>query len=158
MTQPGYLKVAIATNSLTDADANFAAARQLVIYDVTTDDAVFVDALQFAPKPAGDDVSDPKAEGSGKGRNGGACKMDNIADEGVVLDIVSRKVEALKECGVLFTLGLSDPQAVKVHEADCFPVKMEKSRPIDEVLERLQTMMRGNPPLWLCRALRYRAA
>ena len=63
-------------------------------------------------------------------------------------------VDAVSGCSVLFTMGLSDVQAVKVHNAGVFPVKMEHPRAIADVIDRLQLMLRDNPPLWMVRALK----
>ena len=61
---------------------------------------------------------------------------------------------ALAGCSILITRGISDLAAMRVKSADIFPVKTEGTHDIDAVLERLQTMLNGNPPLWLRRVLR----
>ena len=50
--------------------------------------------------------------------------------------------------------GISDLAAMRVKSADIFPVKTEGTHDIDAVLERLATLLNGNPPLWLRRVLR----
>lgn len=146
MMEEGYLKVAITTNSLLRVDADFISAKQLVIYDVTKDGHEFVDAIHFGPGGA--------KRKSGKGPGGGTgCSMED-QDDGKSLDRLSSMVEALEGCSVLFTMGLSDLQAVKVKNAKVFPVKMEHPRDISEVIERLQIMLDGEPPLWMVRALK----
>ena len=79
--------------------------------------------------------------------------MDDLTN-GVTTGRMAERVEALGGCSVLFTLGLSDLHAVHVKRRGIFPVKMEKSRSVDDVVESLQTMLKNNPPLWLRRALR----
>lgn len=145
MSDIGHIKIALTTNSLTDVDADFASARQMVFYDVTYDTAEFLDAVSFAPgaPPQG-----------GKGPGGGAgCSGAGMEDAGG--DLTDRKIAALEGCGVLFTRKLSDFAAVRMHGAKVFPVKMESPREIGAVIEHLQSMMNNRPPLWLRKALGY---
>ncbi len=55
---------------------------------------------------------------------------------------------------MLFTLGLSDLAAVRVHNLRVFPVKSETRRDIDEVIANVQRLMNTAPPLWLRRVMR----
>jgi nitrogen fixation protein NifX len=150
MHSAGHIKIAITTNSLTEVDAGFANAGQVVVYNVSSEDAEFLDCVQFrggsrlglAPGEA------KKGPGGGKG-----CAMDDLSN-GVPTDRMLERVEAIAGCGVLFTLGLSDLHAVHVKRRGVFPVKMEESRSVDDVVASLQTMLKNNPPLWLRRALR----
>lgn len=145
MSEIGHIKIALTTNSLTDVDADFASARQMVFYDVAYDTAEFLDAVTFAPgKPAGK-----------KGPGGGAgCSAGDGAEEAVG-DLTDQKINALDGCAVLFTRKLSDFAAVRVRDARVFPVKMDTQREIGEVIDQLQKMMNNSPPLWLRKALGY---
>ncbi|PWC42402.1 NifB/NifX family molybdenum-iron cluster-binding protein [Azospirillum sp. TSO22-1] len=143
MSDIGHIKIALTTNSLTDVDADFASARQMVFYDVSYDSAEFLDAVQFGPG---------KAAG-GKGPGGGAgCSGPGTEEAG---DLTDQKIGALAGCAVLFTRRLSDFAAVRVRDAKVFPVKMETPREVGAVIEQLQAMMNRNPPLWLRKALGY---
>ena len=75
-------------------------------------------------------------------------------DDGTGRDPLVERVEALNGCSVLFTLGLSDLAAVRVHNNRVFPVKSETVRDIDDVIANLQRLMRNSPPLWLRRVMR----
>ena len=44
-----HLRIALTTNSLVKVDANFAAAKQVVFYDVDRDGSEFVDVVHFTP-------------------------------------------------------------------------------------------------------------
>lgn len=148
MPRPGYVKIALTSNDLITVDANFQAARQVVFYDVAEDSAEFLDCMQF--KGAG---RAGKGPGGGKGANGGFCWMEEMGEESEDgPDPLSARVDALAGCGILFTRGLSDPAAVRIHANKVFPVKMERRREIDDVIAHLQEMMR-HPPLWLKKAL-----
>lgn len=140
-----HLRIAITTNSLVALDANFVAARQMVFYDVSRDASEFVDVVHFSRSGKA-----KKGPGGGKG-----CVMDDMEDDdGTGFDPMTERVASLADCSVLFTMGLSDLAAVRVHAIKVFPVKSEKSRSIDEVIANVQHMMRDTPPLWLRRLLR----
>lgn len=145
MNEIGHLKIAITSNDLLQVDANFATAKQIVIYDVTYDEASFLDVVQFKGGGKGDGK---------RGPGGGGCSMGDPTG-GASVDQIQLRVDALEGCAVLFTLALSDFAAVKVKNAGVFPVKMQHPREIDEVVEHLQRMMQNNPPLWLRKALGY---
>lgn len=145
-----HLRIAITTNSLIQCDANFAAAKQVVFYDVTRDSSEFVDVVHFRRG-----AKAKKGPGGGVGMKAGGCVMDDMEDDdGKGRDPLVERVEALKGCSVLFTLGLSDLAAVRVHNNRIFPVKSEKVRDIDEVIANVQRLMGGSPPLWLRRVMR----
>lgn len=140
-----HLRIAITTNSLIDLDANFVAARQMVFYDVSLEASEFVDVVHFSRSGRAQ-----KGPGGGKG-----CVMDDMDDDdGTGFDPMTERVASLAGCSVLFTTGLSDLAAVRVHALKVFPVKAEMVRPIDEVIANVQRMMQGTPPLWLRRVLR----
>jgi hypothetical protein len=143
MTTP-YLRVAMFTNSLVRVDANFAAAKQVVLYDVRSDGHAFVDVVPFGRKAK-------KGPGGGKG-----CVMDDMEDDdGTGVDPLTERVEALDGCSVLFTLGLSDLAAVRVHAKKIFPVKSAHVREIDDVLEQVRALLAAaSPPLWVRRVMR----
>ncbi|QGM44272.1 NifB/NifX family molybdenum-iron cluster-binding protein [Methylocystis heyeri] len=143
-----HLRIAITTNSLISLDANFVVAKQFAFYDVSVDDSEFVDVVQFARGGKG------KAQGGGMANNGGRCIMDDMEnDDGAGYDPLLDRVAALEGCGILFTLGLSDLAAVRVHDLRVFPVKSERVRPIDDVIAQVQSMMVGVQPLWMRRAI-----
>lgn len=138
-----HLRIAITTNSLIQCDANFAAAKQMVFYDVNTETSEFVDVVHFRRRAK-------KGPGGGRG-----CVMDDMEDDdGKGRDPLVERVDAVQGCSILFTLGLSDLAAVRVHNSRVFPVKSEKIRDIDEVIANVQRMLTSNPPLWLRRVMR----
>jgi len=145
-----HVKIAVTTNGLTQVDANFAGAKNVVFYNVSHNSSEFLDIVQF--KPGGK----KGGEGKGAGKGGGCSMMDNDDEATDGVDPLTARVEALKGCAVLFTKGIGDPAAVRVHAQKVFPVKMEAVRDIDEVIHNMQRMMSAaTPPLWLRRALGY---
>ncbi len=142
-----HLRIAVTTNSLVQLDANFAAAKQVVFYDVAEDQSEFVDVVHF--------TGGRRGPGGGKAKASGTCVMEDMGDDdGTGRDPMTERVEALAGCSVLFTLGLSDLAAVRVHNAKVFPVKSEKVRDIDDVIANVQRLMKGVPPLWMRRVMR----
>ncbi len=157
MHETGHLKVAITTDNLFQVDADFISARQVVFYDVTRDSSEFTDVIQFgggAANIAGNVAGNGAGAPKGSGKNGGACCGGGPLDDGKSVDRMTAMVDAVAGCSVLFTLGLSDLQAVKVKDVGVFPVKMEHCRDIADVIDRLQAMLSDNPPLWMVRALK----
>ena len=147
-----HLRIAVTTDSMVKVDANFVAAKQFVLYDVSADESEFVDVVHFARGGKG------KAKGGGKENNGGRCIMDDMEDDdGTGRDPLVERVMALDGCSVLFTLGLSDVAAVRVNELKVFPVKSETVRAIDDVIAQVQAMMIGSKPLWMRRAISRRS-
>ncbi len=143
-----HLRIAITSDSLLNLDANFVAAKQFLLYDVSLDDSEFVDAVQFSRRSKG------KAKGGGKEANGGKCIMDDMEDDdGTGYDPLTERVKSVDGCSVLFTMGLSDVAAVRVNELKVFPVKSERHRPVEEVIAQVQSMMAGKQPLWMRRAI-----
>jgi len=144
-----HLRVAVTTDSLIKVDANFVAAKQMVFYDVSADESEFVDVVHFSR-------GGKKGPGGGAGMaGGGCCMMDDMGDDdGEGHDPIVERVEALRDCSILMTSGISDLAAVRVSDVNVFPVKSERVREIDEVIDAVQTMLRGNPPLWVRRVMR----
>jgi nitrogen fixation protein NifX len=120
------LRVAIATQDLRTLNAHFGSARRFAVYDVTPNEARFVEAVSFG------DVSD---------------ETGAHADDGT--DRIGAKVAALAGCHLLFVLAIGGPAAAKVVGAHIHPVKLPAPEPIDAILARVQAMMSGNPPPWL---------
>ena len=142
------IKIAITTNDLVRVDSGFLTARTFVLYDVGHEDSAFVDCVQF-----GAASTDPSGATTGRGPGGGrGCSMGDMAS-GSSTERIAQRVAALEGCGILFTCTLNDVQAVAVHQAKVYPVKLERPRSISETIDHLQSMMRKRPPLWLRRAM-----
>lgn len=123
------LRIAIATQDMNNLNAHFGSAKKFAVYDVTTTDHRFIEAFGF------DDVT----EQSGK--------HNDIDDK------ITPKVEALTGCALLFVLAIGGPAAAKVVRAGIHPVKVKDREPITDVIERVQTMLKGTPPPFLRKIL-----
>lgn len=126
----GAVRVAFATQDLHTLDAHFAGARNLAIYEVAPAGWRFLEAVRF------DDAS---------GEDGVHESPD---------DRVGARLEALAGCALLFVLAIGGPAAARVVGLRIHPVKVPKPEPITDILDRVQTMLAGNPPPWLRKVLR----
>jgi len=124
------LRIAIATNDLKTLNAHFGSARRFAVYDVTPSEFRFIEALSFI-EVSGEDSNHP-TDGD---------------------DRIGPKVEALTGCNLLFVLAIGGPAAAKVVGARIHPVKLPAPEPIAAVITKVQTMMVGNPPPWLRKAM-----
>jgi len=141
-----HLRIAITTNSLLHMDVNFAAAKQMVVYDVDRERSEFVDVVPFLRGAK-------RGPGGGPDADGKCPMMDMEDDDGTGVDPTIERVEALKGCSVLFTMEMSDLAAMRVHQAKVFPVKSYQQRSIDEIIGQLQELLNTSPPLWLRRVM-----
>lgn len=137
-----HVKVALTTNSLTEVDADFVSARQILIYDVSANGVTFLDAVQFDGRPPG-----TRGPGGGVG-----CSAGDPLD-GASVEAMEAKFASLKGCGILFTQRLNDFAAVRIHEGATYPVKMEHKRDVAQVLDQVQRLIRDSPPRWLRKRL-----
>ncbi|WOS66935.1 MULTISPECIES: nitrogen fixation protein NifX [Sinorhizobium] len=129
-SKPGSLRVAIATQDMKSLNAHFGSATRFAVYEVTSDDWSFVEAVAF------EDVSDESGKHGSEGD-----------------DRITPKVEALKGCHLLFCLAIGGPSAAKVVSAKIHPIKVLQPQSIEDVLTRTQTMLRTAPPPWLRKVL-----
>jgi nitrogen fixation protein NifX len=127
----GSLLVAFATQDLHQVDAHFGSARKLAIYEIGPDDYRFVEAMEF------DSVSEETGE---------------HADDGD--DRLGAKIEALKGCAMLFVLAIGGAAAARVVNSRIHPVKVPRPEAITDVIDRIQTMLRGTPPPWMRKLVR----
>lgn len=142
MAQVGHVRVALTTNNLTDVDADFSSAKQILFYDVSGEGVSFVDAAQFEGRP-------PGARGPGGGS--GCSAMDPL--DGGTAESMTARFRAVEDCGVLFTRRLTDFAAVRIHGHGTFPVKMDSKRGVEDVVRQLQHLIATNPPRWLRKRL-----
>ncbi len=124
------MRVAFATQDLRSMNAHFAGARNLAIYTVTADGYQFVEAIRF-------DVA--------SGQDG----VHADADE----DRITPRIDAIEGCTLLFVLAIGGPAAARVVNRRIHPMKLPHPEPIDQLLERVQTMLKTAPPPWLRRAM-----
>lgn len=124
------MRIAFATQDLKTLDAHFAGARNLAIYEVDADSCRLVEAVRFD---------------AGSNEDGVHADVDE--------DRITPRVDAIEGCALLFVLAIGGPAAAKVVNRRIHPVKVPQPEPIDQVIERVQTMLRTAPPPWLRKAM-----
>jgi nitrogen fixation protein NifX len=130
-SEDAMLKVAFATQDLRTLDAHFASARNIAIYEVAAESYRFLEAIHF--------------EGA-SGENGIHTEPGD--------DRITPRIEAIDGCALLFVLAIGGPAAARVVSRRIHPVKLPRPEPIGDICERVRTMLNGNPPPWLRRAVR----
>jgi nitrogen fixation protein NifX len=122
------VRVAIASRDGKALDAHFGFAERLLVYEVTRRAHRLTQVVTCAPEDAAPEPFESE-------------------------DRISAKVAALAGCHLLFVLAIGPPAAAKVIRANIYPIKVDAPEGIPHVISRVQTMIRGNPPAWLRKAL-----
>ena len=119
------MKVAFCTENLTDVDAHFGWAKKIAIYEVEAGSSQLVEVAEFA---------------------------GNLAEDGTEDKLVP-KLEAIKDCAILYVAAIGGSAAAQVIKLGVHPVKAPTPQPIAEIITRLQEVLKGTPPPWLRKAL-----
>ena len=119
------MKVAFATEDGRHVDAHFGWAKSIAIYDVTPEEFHFVTTFKF--------------EG-------------NLQEDGNE-DKLGPKLEAIRDCAILYVAAIGGSGAARVVARNIHPVKVAETQAIEAILLRLQTVLAGTPPPWLRKAL-----
>jgi nitrogen fixation protein NifX len=115
------MKVAFATQDLERVDAHFGWAKNIAIYDLTPDSYSFVESVAFS----------------------GDLQEDGNEDK------LQPKLTALKDCSILYVAAIGGSGAARVVAQNIHPMKVPQPEKITDLLEKLQVVLRGNPPPWL---------
>ena len=119
------MKVAFATESLHTVDAHFGWASKIVIHEVTPQGHQLLEVFQF------------------KGE---------LAEDGSE-DKLLPKLEAIRDCAILYVAAIGGSAAAKVVNLKVHPIKVAQPEPIAELLQKLQAVLAGTPPPWLRKVL-----
>ncbi|MCC8954536.1 nitrogen fixation protein NifX [Bradyrhizobium sp. Pear77] len=119
------MKVAFATQDLRRVDAHFGWAKNIAIYDVAPGGHVFLKAVEFE----------------------GDLREDGNDDK------LAPKIEAIKDCAILYVAAIGGAGAARVVANKIHPIKMNKPEDILVLLEKLEHVLKGTPPPWLRKAM-----
>jgi nitrogen fixation protein NifX len=119
------MKVAFATQDLKRVDAHFGWAKNIAIYDINPDGHKFVEAIQFD----------------------GDLKEDGNEDK------LAPKIEAIKDCAILYVAAIGGSGAARVVANNIHPMKVNQPEDILSLVEKLEGVLKGTPPPWLRKAL-----
>ncbi|MBG0802575.1 MULTISPECIES: nitrogen fixation protein NifX [Methylocystis] len=119
------MKVAFATQDLKRVDAHFGWAKNIAIYEIGPEGHEFVEAIQFD----------------------GDLKEDGNEDK------LAPKIDAIKDCAILYIAAIGGSGAARVVANNIHPMKVNQPEAISDLLDKLQEVLRGVPPPWLRKAL-----
>jgi nitrogen fixation protein NifX len=119
------MKIAFATQDLKRVDAHFGWAKNIAIYDVSPEGHHFLGAVQFD----------------------GDLQEDGNEDK------LAPKLEAIKDCAILYVAAIGGSGAARVVAKNIHPVKVNQPEDIGVILIKLEEVLKGSPPPWLRKAL-----
>jgi nitrogen fixation protein NifX len=119
------MKIAFATQDLKRVDAHFGWAKNIAIYEIGPEGHEFVEAIQFD----------------------GDLKEDGNEDK------LAPKIDAIKDCAILYVAAIGGSGAARVVANNIHPMKVNQPEAISDLLDKLQEVLRGVPPPWLRKAL-----
>jgi nitrogen fixation protein NifX len=119
------MKVAFATQDLKRVDAHFGWAKNIAIYDIRPESHSFLEAIAFD----------------------GDLKEDGNEDK------LAPKIEAIKDCAILYVAAIGGSGAARVVANNIHPMKVNQPEDISDLVVKLQDVLKGSPPPWLRKAL-----
>lgn len=121
----GNMKVAFATQDLKRVDAHFGWAKNIAIYEISPEGYQFLEAVQFE----------------------GDLQEDGNEDK------LAPKLEAIKDCAILYVAAIGGSGAARVVASNIHPMKVNQPEEITDLLVKLCDVLAGRPPPWLRKAL-----
>ena len=119
------MKIAFATEDGKHINAHFGWAKKIAIYEVSPEHCCFDHNVEF----------------------GGSLEEDGDEDK------LGPKLEAIKDCAILYVAAIGGSGAARVVAKNVHPVKVAETQAIEDTLQQLQKVLSGNPPPWLRKAL-----
>ncbi|MCM0083117.1 nitrogen fixation protein NifX [Geomonas sp. Red32] len=117
------MKIAFTSKTGELIDLHFGQAENFYIWEVGPEDAHFVETVSV-------------------GEHGG--------DEE---DRIAARATLLSGCAVVYTMQIGGPAAAKLVAKRIHPMKTNTEVSLKESVERMQEVLRGNPPPWLRKAM-----
>ena len=119
------MKVAFSTQDLKRVAAHFGWAKNISIYELTQKDWTFIETVQFD----------------------GDLKEDGDEDK------LAPKLEAIKDCALLYVAAIGGSAAARVVAHKIHPIKVSEPEVIEDVLAKLRDVLNGTPPPFLRKAM-----
>lgn len=116
------MKVAFTTSTGTMIDENFRTAKSFVVWDLAPRQACYVRTVFVEER--------------------GNRQDDRIAV----------RAEAIADCAIVCTKGISGPAAAKLAARNVHPLKADCAG-VEEMIGKLQRVLKENPPPWLKKAM-----
>jgi nitrogen fixation protein NifX len=68
-------------------------------------------------------------------------------------DKIAARAKILSDCAIVYTMQIGGPAAAKLVSQKIHPMKTGSEVSLNETVERIQEVLRGNPPPWLRKAM-----
>jgi nitrogen fixation protein NifX len=68
-------------------------------------------------------------------------------------DRIGARADVLRECAIVYTMQIGGPAAAKLVARKIHPMKTGTEVPVQEIVAKLQEVLKGNPPPWLRKAM-----
>jgi nitrogen fixation protein NifX len=117
------MKVAFCTSTGLEVDQNFGQTDSYTIWDIGPRDSYYVHTV-FPPE--------------------GIFARD---------DEIAARAEAIKECAIVCSREINGPSVAKLVARHIHPLKTIENTPVEELISRLQGVLNGTIPPWLCNEL-----
>lgn len=124
------VRVALATQDGRTMNAHFGSAKRFVVYDVSASSVRLAETISFEA------VSDESGEHTKEGddKNG-------------------TKIKALSGVDLLVVQAIGGPVAARVIKAQIHPIKFSAPEPVEQLVGKVQDMLRADTPPWLRKIL-----
>jgi nitrogen fixation protein NifX len=120
------MKVAFASTDKVHIDEHFGKAEEFYIWEIGPDEAQFTGVVQIKADADAPGHSDDKIEARGA---------------------------ALADCALVYVGEIGGPAAARLVAKKIHPLKSKEREPITMAVEKLQEVLKGNPPPWLRKAM-----
>ena len=82
-----------------------------------------------------------------------AIQFDGDLKEDGNEDKLAPKIEAIKDCAILYVAAIGGSGAARVVANNIHPMKVNQPEEISDLLLKLENVLKGTPPPWLRKAL-----
>ena len=135
------MRVAFATTDGVNVNEHFGRAGKFSIYEVTKEGYEFIEDRRFT-----EDGAEGRDAGVESTRGDGAEHAEHEK-------LVEAKVDKLSDCRLIYMEQIGGPSAARLSRKGIMPMKVKETVSIKDNLDRLLETIRGNPPIWLKRAI-----
>ncbi len=119
------MKVAFTTEDMKRVDAHFGWARSIMVYNITGENYTLDKTYVF----------------------------DGVLEQDGNEDKIMPKLEAIKDCAIVYVADIGGPAAARVVASKIHPVKAKNLEAIEDLIREIQKVMKGTPPPWLRKAM-----
>jgi nitrogen fixation protein NifX len=116
------MKVAFSSSTGIAIDENFRKTRGFSIWDIGPREAFYVTTVSIRSEP-----------GSEEGR-------------------IAARADALAHCAIVCSREMSGPAAAKLVARNVHPMKTGSNVPVEDIIGKIQAVLRGNAPPWIRKA------